>query len=158
MIVQPKQCGAMKLRQLSRVILLDRMTFVCIPFSCRMVMASLQHIQGILFPNNVRIEEKKQRDGRKIPHAVLLTRTSAAIASRSLKNVRDQLDKAGIDVFRTSIVERAAYRDLFEFGGLLSDLDPNQSSNLDKAVQNAREFAGEVLTKLKAAATVAKVA
>lgn len=106
----------------------------------------------------VRTEEKKQRDGRKIPHAVLLTRTSAAIASRSLKNVRDQLDKAGIDVFMTSIVERAAFRDVFEFGGLLSDLDPNQSSNLDKAIQNAREFAGEVLTKLKAAAVIAKVA
>ena len=33
---------------------------------------------------------------REIPHAVLLTRTSAAVASRALKNVREQLDKAGI--------------------------------------------------------------
>ncbi len=79
---------------------------------------------------------------RDIPHAVLLTRTSAAVASRALKNVRDQLDKAGIDIFETSIVERAAYRDILDYGGLLSDLDPSQVSNVEKALLNAREFAG----------------
>ena len=88
---------------------------------------------------------------RDIPHAVLMTRTSAAIASRALKNVRDQLDKAGIDIFATSIVERAAYRDILDYGGLLSDLDPKLVSNIDKALLNAREFAGEVVAKLKEA-------
>ena len=90
---------------------------------------------------------------RDIPHAVLMTRTSAAIASRALKNVRDQLDKAGIDIFATSIVERAAYRDILDYGGLLSDLDPKLVSNIDKALLNAREFAGEVVAKLKEAKT-----
>ncbi len=52
---------------------------------------------------------------RDIPHSVLLTRTSAAVASRALKNVRAQLDKAGIEVLSTSIVERAAYRDILDF-------------------------------------------
>ena len=42
------------------------------------------------------------------------------MASRALKNVRDQLDKAGIDIFATSIVERAAYRDILDYGGLLA--------------------------------------
>ena len=50
-----------------------------------------------------------------------------------------------------SIVERAAYRDIFDYGGLLSDLDGNLFSNLDKAVQNAREFAGDVINALRAA-------
>ena len=95
---------------------------------------------------------------RDIPHAVLLTRTSAAVASRALKNVRDQLDKAGIDIFTTSIVERAAYRDILDFGGLLSDLDPKLVSNVDKALLNARQFAGEVIAKLKAVQATAKVA
>jgi chromosome partitioning protein len=98
---------------------------------------------------------------RNIPHAVLLTRTSAAVASRALKNVRDQLDKAGIDIFSTSIVERAAYRDILDYGGLLADLDPKLVSNIDKALLNAREFAGEVVAKLKeaqAAQADAKVA
>lgn len=86
---------------------------------------------------------------RDIPHAVLLTRTSAAIASRSLKNVRDQLNTAGVEVFETSIVERAAYRDLLDFGGLLNNLDPKQVNNIEKAIQNASEFAAEVVAKLK---------
>lgn len=86
---------------------------------------------------------------REIPYAVLLTRVSAAVASRSLKNVREQLDAGGIDVFTTSIVERAAYRDILDFGGLLSNLDSKQVSNLDKAIQNAEEFMTEVVHRLK---------
>jgi chromosome partitioning protein len=97
----------------------------------------------------IRNQEKMSR--RKIPHSVVLTRTSAAVTTRALKNVAEQLSAGGIDMFSTSIVERAAFRDLFDYGGTLADLDASQVSNLDKAVQNAREFAGEVISKLKAA-------
>ena len=86
---------------------------------------------------------------REIAHAVLLTRTSAAVASRSLKNVRAQMVSAGLEIFETTIVERAAYRDIFDYGGLLSALDAAQVSNLEKAQQNARAFAGEVVARLK---------
>lgn len=104
----------------------------------------------------IRNQERMAR--RSIPHSVLLTRTSAAVTSRALRNVRDQLDEAGIDVFATSIVERAAYRDIFDYGGLLADLEAGQVSNVEKAQGNARAFAGEVLAKLRGAATAAKVA
>lgn len=105
----------------------------------------------------IRNQERMAR--RPILHSVLLTRTSAAVASRALKNVRDQLDKAGIDVFETAIVERAAFRDIFDYGGLLADLTPDQVNNIQKARENAREFAGEVIAKLKQAAdSAAKVA
>jgi chromosome partitioning protein len=104
----------------------------------------------------IRNQERMAR--RPIPHSVLLTRTSAAVASRALRNVRDQLDKAGIDMFTTSIVERAAYRDIFDYGGLLADLEARQVSNVEKAQKNARDFAGEVLAKLKGAVKTAKVA
>lgn len=86
---------------------------------------------------------------RAIPHAVVLTRTSAAVRSRALKNVQKQLTEGGIDVCETPIVERAAYRDLFDYGGTLSSLDPSQVSNVDKAIENARQFSGEVIGKLK---------
>lgn len=104
----------------------------------------------------IRNQERMAR--RSILHSVLLTRTSAAVTSRSLKNVRNQLDKADIDVFQTSIVERAAYRDIFDYGGLLSELDAEQVSNIAKAQDNARAFVGEVLAKLKGADKAAKVA
>lgn len=105
----------------------------------------------------IRAQSRSSR--REIPYAILLTRTSAAVTSRALKNVRDQLDQAGVPIFATSIVERAAYRDILDYGGLLADLDPKQVSNLDKAIENAAEFAGEVLATLKGAApAAAKVA
>ncbi len=97
----------------------------------------------------IRNQERMAR--RSIPHAVVLTRTSAAVTSRALRNVKGQLDRAGIDVFLTAIVERAAFRDLFDYGGLLDDLDPVQVSNVEKAKRNAQDFAGEVLSRLKAA-------
>lgn len=98
----------------------------------------------------IRNQERMAR--RKIAHSVLLTRTSAAVTSRALRNVREQLAMGGVDVFTTSIVERAAFRDIFDFGGTLQSLDPKSVSNLERAQENAREFAGEVLAKLKSAA------
>jgi len=95
----------------------------------------------------IRNQERMSR--RNIAHSVLLTRTSAAVTSRSMRNVQEQLSLNGVDVFMTTIVERAAYRDIFDFGGTLATLDSKVVSNLEKARDNAREFAGEVLSKLK---------
>jgi|TARA_B100002003_G_scaffold205199_1_gene198487 chromosome partitioning protein len=96
----------------------------------------------------IRNQERMAR--RPIPHCVVLTRTSAAVTSRALRNVQEQLTANGIDVLDTTIVERAAFRDLFDYGGGLSNLDPALVSNIDKAQANAQAFAGEVLAKLKA--------
>ncbi len=104
----------------------------------------------------IRNQEKMSR--RKIAHAVVLTRTGAAITTRALKNVSLQLQAGGIEIFATPIVERAAFRDLFDYGGTLSTLDPVQVNNVDKALANAREFAGEVIAKLKAAAAAKEAA
>lgn len=97
----------------------------------------------------IRNQERMAR--RPICHAVVLTRTSAAVTSRALRNVQEQLKQAGIDVFDTAIVERAAFRDLFDYGGSLATLDPALVSNIDKARENAQAFVGEVLAKLKEA-------
>lgn len=102
----------------------------------------------------IRNQERMAR--RAIPHAVVLTRTSAAVTSRALRNVQEQLVQAGIEVFATSIVERAAFRDLFDYGGALADLDPAQVSNVEKARINAQGFAGEVLARLRAVDQVAE--
>lgn len=97
------------------------------------------------------IQNQARMARRKIPHSVVLTRTSAALRTRTLKNVYEQLRAGGIEVLNTGMVERAAFRDLFDFGGTLSELDPAQVSNVEKAIANAREFAGEVVVKLKEA-------
>lgn len=95
----------------------------------------------------IRNQERMAR--RKIAHAVLLTRASAAVTSRSMRNVQEQLEESGIPVFAVSIIERAAFRDLFDYGGTLSELDPRKVNNVENAVQNARAFVGEVLSRLK---------
>lgn len=82
-----------------------------------------------------------------IRHCVALTRTNAAVTTRALKAVQDHLAVSGIDVLLTPIVERAAYRDMFEFGGGLANLDPKTVTNLDKARENAEMFAAEVLER-----------
>jgi chromosome partitioning protein len=73
-----------------------------------------------------------------------------------LRNVQEQLSNAGVEVFSTAIVERAAFRDLFDYGGLIANLDPSQVSNTAKARINAQEFTGEVLSRLKAAQELAE--
>jgi chromosome partitioning protein len=97
------------------------------------------------------IQNQGRMARRNIVHSIVFTRTSAAVMTRSLRNVKDQLSAAGIDVFKTAIVERAAFRDLFDYGGLLAMLDPKNVNNIDRAHENAKNFAGEVLAKLKEA-------
>ena len=98
----------------------------------------------------VRLIRNQERMARRaIPHAVVLTRTGAAVTSRSLRNVAEQLRAGGVDVLGTPIVERAAFRELFDFGGTLADLDPRAVSNLARARTNARLFASEVVDRLR---------
>jgi chromosome partitioning protein len=87
---------------------------------------------------------------KKIPFAILFTRTSAAIRPRTLQSIEAEFAKNSVPMFGVQIHEREAYRAMFAFGGTLADLDPAQVSNLPAARLNARTFAGEVIETLKA--------
>ena len=82
-----------------------------------------------------------------INHCVVLTRTNAAVTTRAMKAVQDFLAAQNIDVLMTPIVERAAFRDLFEFGGGLSDQNTKVVSNVAKAKENASMYTAEVLER-----------
>jgi chromosome partitioning protein len=82
-----------------------------------------------------------------IKHCVVLTRSNAAVTTRAMKAVQDFLSAQNIDVMMTPIVERAAFRDLFEFGGGLANLDPKMVSGVEKARENASLYAAEVLER-----------
>jgi chromosome partitioning protein len=88
-----------------------------------------------------------------IDHSVVLTRISSIITTRSMQTVKSLLAQRQVRVLDTALVERAAYRDMFVTGGSLDSMDPDRVSNLDKARENARMFAEEVL-KLVPAKTV----
>jgi chromosome partitioning protein len=87
---------------------------------------------------------------RKIPFAILFTRTSAAIRPRTLQSIEVEFAQNKIPMLGTQIHEREAYRAMFGFGGTLAELDPAQVANLPAAKANARAFAAEVIETLKA--------
>jgi len=86
---------------------------------------------------------------RSIPFAVLMTRTNPAITPRTLKHIMNEFRDAGVDIFKTSLIDREAFRAIRSFGGTVNDLDPKQVSGIEKATANAHALAVEVIERIK---------
>lgn len=82
---------------------------------------------------------------RVINRAVVLSRVNPLVTTRALRSVKALLDGAKIPVIATPVIERAAFRDMFETGGTLYSIAAGRTSNLDKAILNMQAFADEVL-------------
>lgn len=95
------------------------------------------------------IRQQEKAFGRRIPYAVLFTRTSPAIKPRTFQHIRNEFIEHGVPVFHTQVHERDAFRAIFSFGGTLEVLDPGQVGNLSAAIGNARAFAAEVVARLR---------
>lgn len=103
------------------------------------------------------LNELDQSCGVRIPHSVVLTRVNAAVTTRALHAAKEFLADRGIATLSTALAERAAYRDVFDRGGLLQSMDPTRVSNLSKALENAGQFADAIIAMMpqKTARTVA---
>jgi len=97
------------------------------------------------------IRQQEKAFARRIPHAVLFTRTSAAIKPRTLQHIRGEFEAHGVPSLQTQMHEREAFRAIFSFGGTIDSLNAGQVSGLDSAMKNARAFAAEVVTMLRQA-------
>lgn len=86
-----------------------------------------------------------------INHAVLLTRVNAIVTTRAMRQVKLTLAESRIRLVDTPLVERTAFRELFEQGDTLYTLDPVRVSNLAKAQANARDFADDVMALINPA-------
>jgi len=95
------------------------------------------------------VRQQERAFSRKIPFAILLTRTSTTIRPRTLQSIMGELAQKNLPVFETQIHERDAYKAIFAFGGTLDDLDVAQVPNIPTALANARAFTAEVLSMLK---------
>ena len=93
------------------------------------------------------IAEEEEALDRHIPHAVVFTMTRA-IRSKQHTGIERSLRGQGVDVIDPSLMERAAYSALFEFGGDLSTLPPQ--GNMTAARENASAFAQAVFGRLMA--------
>ena len=94
------------------------------------------------------VKSQEKAFKKKIPFAVLFTRTSAAIRPRSLLSIEAEFAEKRVPMFGTQIHEREAYRAVFAFGGTLAGLDPTQVANLPAVRNNARAFAAETIETL----------
>jgi chromosome partitioning protein len=92
----------------------------------------------------------------RISHSVVLTRINSIITTRALLAVKMMLAAQQVHVLDTALIERAAYRDMFNSGGTLYTMDPVRVSNLDKAQANAALFAEEILRLVPPKAVRAK--
>ena len=96
----------------------------------------------------IRQSEKMTRTTK--PHAVLFTRTSPMIRSRTLGHIRKSLHDAGVPVLNAELNERDAFKALFSFQQTLDGLDPAAVPNLEAARANVGAFVHEVVTRLAA--------
>ncbi|MBW6422761.1 ParA family protein [Rhizobium sp. XQZ8] len=87
----------------------------------------------------------KEKAGLTIAHSVVLTRVTSMVTTKALLTIKGLLAARGVHVLDTPIGERIAFKELFETGGTLHTLDPAKVSNVDKAKENARGFAQEVM-------------
>lgn len=109
--------------------------------------------------------------GKPIPHAVLFTRTNAAIKPGNLKHVSEEVQRHGIDHFEVQLHEREPFKDMFSFGMTLTQLlnafqdealkaerdglkgqarqHTNKIDSIQKAIRNADNFSRELVAKLE---------
>ena len=84
-----------------------------------------------------------------IPFSVVLTRVNSMVTTRAMQVVKTLLAERRVHVLDTPIIERSAFRDIFDCGGTLYSADPGRVSNLAKARENASAFANEVIESLE---------
>jgi chromosome partitioning protein len=110
--------------------------------------AQLDADQAVVIMQEIRREERAFR--RRIPFSVLFTRTRVVAKPRTAQYIEQQFrDHPQITTFATELNERDAYAALFSFGGSVHSLDPTKVNNLDKAINNSRRFAAEVVEQLR---------
>ena len=103
------------------------------------------------------IKQQEKAFRKSIPFAILYTRTSSAIRTKTLSHVQGEFHRNEIPSFRTHLHEREAFRALFSFGGSLETLDPRQVGGLENAIANAREYASEFVHMIQPAQKEAAV-
>lgn len=97
------------------------------------------------------IQNAEKVNKRKIPYAVLFTRTSMAIRGGSQKYIEQDFEAEGIRTFSTELIDREAFRAMTSIGGTVFQLKRSDVSGLPAAKENANAIANELIGFLKPA-------
>jgi chromosome partitioning protein len=118
---------------------LARSHLVLIPFN-------LSPIDAELAANAVAlIQEEAEALGRNIPFRLVRSRDNAAIETKTAKRIVAAITEADLPLLPARLVERAAYRDIFDFAATLDELSDGETSGLTAARRNAFEVARAVV-------------
>ena len=94
------------------------------------------------------IKGQEAETSRRIPFSILFSQTKV-VASRGAREIERNLrDASEIHTFATKIFEREPFNAMFNFRRPLEGLPKTEVLNVDKAVTNARAYAGELLARL----------
>jgi len=85
------------------------------------------------------------RSGRPIPHRALLNRVPAAIKPKLLRSIVAELHGAGVQILPTPLLEKEAFRALFQFGGGFEALERNEVHGAVQARENAEAYVNDVI-------------
>lgn len=114
-----------------------------------LVPLNLSPIDAELAARAVRaIREEEEALQRPIPFRMVKSRTNAAISTRSATRINNAINGAELPMLSVALVERAAYRDIYEFGLLLTELDNSSTSGVQNAIKNAAEVAKALVAAL----------
>lgn len=96
------------------------------------------------------IKNASRGAGRSIKSAILLSRTKAAVKSRTNKHIASELrQNAGVPVFTNEMNERDAFAAIFAIGGDLRSLSPKDVNGIEKAMLNANTVTKEMIELLR---------
>jgi len=95
-----------------------------------------------------------KRAGASLLHRCLLSRVPAALKPRSLRAVVGQLRAHEIDILPAALIEKEAFRALFDVGGGLDRLEAHGVSGVPAARRNIEAYVDAVLTLLGRPAVV----
>jgi len=116
-----------------------RSHLVLIPFN-------LSPIDAELAANAVNlIQEEAEALGRAIPFRLVRSRDNAAMQTKTAKRIVTAIKDAELPLLAAGLVERAAYRDIFDFAATLEELDEATTSGVPAAKKNAYEVARSVV-------------
>jgi chromosome partitioning protein len=86
---------------------------------------------------------------RSIPHAIVFIRTSPIIVTREEKEIRVNVEAAGVPRFTASLNERTAFSHMFAYKCSLGELNTRDTNGLEAAQQNAVELTAEMVQLLR---------
>lgn len=91
------------------------------------------------------IQEEAEALGRDIPFRLVRSRDNAAMQTKTAKRIVAAIEEAALPLLSVGLVERAAYRDIFDFAATLEELEEGTTSGLSAARKNAYEVTRAVV-------------